>query len=158
MDDGGSLPLSSPSATRPPGLEPGTPGLEGRCSDPTELRAPVIPFQAAPSSRRDLNPRPHPYQGCALPLSYASRQGRRDSNPQPPVLETGALPIELRPSAASANRPLAARGNGWGRSRTADTGVFSAVLYRLSYPALAARGKSPAALLRGWDSNPRPSG
>ena len=20
--------------------------------------------------RRDLNPRPHPYQGCALPLSY----------------------------------------------------------------------------------------
>ena len=28
--------------------------------------------------------------------------------------------------------------NGWGRSRTADTGVFSAVLYRLSYPALSA--------------------
>ncbi len=24
------------------------------------------------SSRGELNPRPHPYQGCALPLSYAS--------------------------------------------------------------------------------------
>ncbi len=23
------------------------------------------------SPNRDLNPRPHPYQGCALPLSYS---------------------------------------------------------------------------------------
>jgi hypothetical protein len=29
--------------------------------------------------------------------------------------------------------------DGWGRNRTADTRVFSAVLYRLSYPAVIQR-------------------
>jgi hypothetical protein len=48
---------------------------------------------------------------------------RRESNPQPPVLETGALPIELRTS------------SGQGQNRTADTTIFSRVLYQLSYLA-----------------------
>ena len=130
-----SRPLSL-SATRPPGLEPGTPGLEGRCSDPTELRAPAIPFQAAPSSRRDLNPRPHPYQGCALPLSYASDRGGGTRTPNRRFWRPVLYQLSYAPLPLPANRPMAARGNGWGRSRTADTGVFSAVLYRLSYPAL----------------------
>ena len=46
--------------------------------------------------------------------------------------------------------PINCSASGWGRIRTADTRVFSAVLYQLSYPALIQ--------LRGGDSNPRPSG
>src|SRR5690606_1261201 len=55
-------------------------------------------------------------------------QARRDSNPQPPVLETGALPIELRTYAPHPH-------HGRGRNRTADTVIFSHVLYQRSYPA-----------------------
>jgi hypothetical protein len=58
---------------------------------------------------------------------------RRESNPQPPVLETGALPIELRTSSS-----------GQGQNRTADTMIFSHVLYQLSYLALP-RTKTRAA-------------
>src|SRR5688572_26741665 len=61
-----------------------------------------------------------------LPLwRHVVKQARRDSNPQPPVLETGALPIELRTFAS-----------GQGRNRTADTTIFSRVLYQLSYLAV----------------------
>ena len=63
-----------------------------------------------------------------------SAQARRDSNPQPPVLETGALPVELRTSDLFPLRH-APTANGQGRSRTADTAVFSRVLYHLSYLA-----------------------
>ena len=63
-----------------------------------------------------------------------SAQARRESNPQPPVLETGALPIELRTSELILLR-LAPITNGQGQSRTADTAVFSRVLYHLSYLA-----------------------
>jgi hypothetical protein len=56
----------------------------------------------------------------------SNQQARRDSNPQPPVLETGALPVELRTF------------YGQGRSRTADTTIFSRVLYQLSYLASSA--------------------
>ena len=37
------------------------------------------------SRGRDLDPRPHPYQGCALPLSYLgiwSGMGESNSRPQ----------------------------------------------------------------------------
>ena len=63
-----------------------------------------------------------------------SAQARRDSNPQPPVLETGALPIELRTSIDVPFRPKP-KAYGQGQSRTADTTVFSRVLYHLSYLA-----------------------
>ena len=56
---------------------------------------------------RELNPRPHPYQGCALPLSYISilvirvirmwLSGKRDSNPRPPAWKASALSTELFP-------------------------------------------------------------
>ena len=76
-------------------------------------------------------------------------QARRDSNPQPPVLETGALPVELRTSVPLRSRrpgPQAGPGDGQGRSRTADTAIFSRVLYQLSYLAKKIRpGPGPRA-------------
>ena len=63
-------------------------------------------------------------------------QARRDSNPQPPVLETGALPVELRTPARTTGHPPAGEPvDGQGRNRTADTAIFSRVLYQLSYLA-----------------------
>ncbi len=63
-------------------------------------------------------------------------QARRDSNPQPPVLETGALPVELRTLARTTGHPPAGEPvDGQGRNRTADTAIFSRVLYQLSYLA-----------------------
>ena len=63
------------------------------------------------SGRWDLNPRPPPWQGGALPLSYCRSPGRR--------------------------RPRVLRGcrlhGAEGQNRTDDTSVFSAVLYQLSY-------------------------
>gem|GEM_PF-3349223 len=75
------------------------------------------------SQRRELNPRPLPYQGSALPLSYigfaaseyhfrsqtpsldystfykggANLSGRRGSNPRPTAWKAVALPTELLP-------------------------------------------------------------
>jgi hypothetical protein len=51
--------------SRPRGLEPPTYGLGVHCS--IQLSYGRIRF---PSPRRGLNPRPRPYQGRALPLSY----------------------------------------------------------------------------------------
>jgi hypothetical protein len=59
------------------------------------------------------------------PNCQTAEHARQDSNLQPPVLETGALPIELR-----------AYTSGQGQNRTADTMIFSHVLYQLSYLAL----------------------
>ena len=59
------------------------------------------------SCYRDLNSGPHPYQGCALPLSYAGRyfnkkvSGRRGSNPRPSAWKADALPTELLPRFSS---------------------------------------------------------
>ena len=51
---------------------------------------------------RDLNPRPLPYQGSALPLSYTGNffcflSGRRGSNPRPSAWKADALSTELLP-------------------------------------------------------------
>ena len=59
------------------------------------------------SGRWDSNPRPSPWQGDALPLSHFR---------------------SLRTPSAPAGRRCAE-----GQSRTGDTGIFSAVLYHLSY-------------------------
>jgi hypothetical protein len=87
------------------------------------------------------------------PIRSAPRRARRrrplhvrqDSNLQPPVLETGALPIELRTSVAglrpgarevdSRRSGVKASPSGQGQNRTADTMIFSHVLYQLSYLA-----------------------
>ncbi len=62
------------------------------------------------------------------------QQARRDSNPQPPVLETGALPVELR-TYVTLTTHYSPSFSGQGRNRTADTAIFSRVLYQLSYLA-----------------------
>ena len=47
---------------------------------------------------RDLNPRPLPYQGSALPLSYIGNlSGRRGSNSRPSAWKADALSTELLP-------------------------------------------------------------
>ena len=49
---------------------------------------------------RDLNPRPLPYQGSALPLSYIGKMhwsGRRGSNSRPSAWKADALSTELLP-------------------------------------------------------------
>ena len=48
--------------------------------------------------------------------------GLRGSNPPPPPWQGGALPNELNP-----------RNGASGRNRTNDTGIFSPLLYQLSY-------------------------
>ena len=63
------------------------------------------------SGRRGSNPRPHPWQGCALPtelLPHAANLSRR--------------PVDADDLAGAE-----------GQNRTDDTSIFSAVLYLLSY-------------------------
>ena len=80
-------------------------------------------------------------------------QARRDSNPQPPVLETGALPIELRTSGCFFPASLGGH-HGQGQNRTADTMIFSHVLYQLSY--LAQKKNPPEPRGAGGESRERP--
>ena len=55
-------------------------------------------FFRSMSRWRELNPRPLPYQGSALPLSYiGGESGRRDSNPRPSAWKANALSTELLP-------------------------------------------------------------
>ena len=73
---------------------------------PSVLETDALPIGAMDlhalwSGRRDLNPRPQPWQGCALPLSYFRKK----------------------------------KDGGGTQSRTGDTGIFSPLLYQLSYPA-----------------------
>ena len=62
-------------------------------------------------------------QSHALPLGYDTDwSGLRGSNSLPPPWQGGALPDELTPQSGAS-----------GRNRTNDTGIFSPLLYRLSY-------------------------
>ena len=58
-----------------------------------------IIYKKKQSRWRDLNSRPLPYQGSALPLSYTGvvLSGRRGSNPRPLAWKANALPTELLP-------------------------------------------------------------
>ena len=53
------------------GVEPLTPALEGRCSI-------QLSYRHKWSGRRDSNPRPSPWQGDALPLSYFRKKNGAD--------------------------------------------------------------------------------
>ena len=57
-----------------------------------------------------------------LPFRTRFWSGLRGSNPPPPPWQGGALPNELNP-----------RNGASGRNRTNDTGIFSPLLYQLSY-------------------------
>ena len=59
---------------------------------------------------------------------FSKWSGLRGSNSLPPPWQGGALPDELKPHGAS------------DRNRTNDTGIFSPLLYRLSYRGLADSG------------------
>ena len=112
--------------------------LEGTPSVPPkkETRSHVSLFLEAPPG---FEPGVKDLQSHALPLGYGAKKwsGQRDSNSLPPPWQGGALPNELCPQNGAS-----------GRNRTNDTGIFSPLLYQLSY-----RGK-PWRLR--WDSNPRP--
>src|SRR5690606_21115845 len=113
---GSAAPLSRTSETHSFGRDPARPSTASAHRRATHhsnplFRRPVSPAQPLPGLQAAIQP-----------------QARRDSNPQPPVLETGALPIELRTYAPQPH-------HGRGRNRTADTVIFSHVLYQLSYPA-----------------------
>ena len=73
---------------------------------------------------------------------------RLESNPQPADYKSAALPVELHQRKNQKNGAL-------GRNRTTDRGIFSPLLYRLSY-----QGKNPFRGNKiwrpGWGSNPRP--
>ena len=64
---------------------------------------------------------------CIAALMMASCwSGRRGSNSLPPPWQGGALPDELRPHNGASDR-----------NRTNDTGIFSPLLYRLSYRGIS---------------------
>ena len=61
--------------------------------------------------------------------------GRRGSNSLPPPWQGGALPDELRPHIRHITAPFRDASD---RNRTNDTGIFSPLLYRLSYRGIGA--------------------
>ena len=75
--------------------------------------------------------------------------GLRGSNSLPPPWQGGALPDELNPHISAA--AFAATVGASGRNRTNDTGIFSPLLYQLSY-----RGRYLIKWRPGRGSNPRP--
>ena len=102
------------------------------------------------SGLRDSNSLPPPWQGGALPNELNPRitvrspflwgkwSGLRDSNSLPPPWQGGALPNELNPQIGAS-----------GRNRTTDTGIFSPLLYQLSYRGISDKEWRPE-----WGSNP----
>ena len=74
-------------------------------------------------------------QTLALPLGYSAKNewsGLRGSNSLPPPWQGGALPDELNPHLLWEYGRLTAFGAS-GRNRTNDTGIFSPLLFQLSY-------------------------
>ena len=93
------------------GLEPTTPSVTGWCSNQLSYRA---------------------ISGADISAPIWS--GRRGSNSLPPPWQGGALPDELRPHIRKNRSNLVLlKGGASDRNRTNDTGIFSPLLYRLSY-------------------------
>ena len=73
-----------------------------------------------------------------------------DSNPQPADYKSAALPIELHRQVPHLF------GGALGRNRTTDRGIFSPLLYQLSYQGILAtqNGLEPStSSVTGWRSN-----
>ena len=84
-------------------------------------------FELPKSVTSDLQSDPFGRSGIfpciQLPRGGFDRWSRRlESNPQPADYKSAALPVELH-----------RHGGASGRNRTTDTGIFSPLLYRLSY-------------------------
>ena len=73
-------------------------------------------------------------KGAKCLLLFHLWSGRRGSNSLPPPWQGGALPDELRPHIRGTGVILVLlKGGASDRNRTNDTGIFSPLLYRLSY-------------------------
>ena len=80
-----------------------------------------------------IEPTPPAWEAGVLPLNYTRIwSGRRDSNPRPSPWQGDALPLSHFRRQVQLNKLL----GGSGRNRTADTRIFSPLLYRLSYRAI----------------------
>ena len=126
------------------GLEPSTSSVTGWRSNQLNYRAMghfLIVLFILWWGEVDSNHRRETRQIYSL-LPLAARQPPQDikflwswrleSNPQPADYKSAALPVELRQHILNFNGAS-------GRNRTTDTGIFSPLLYRLSY-----RGKKMA--------------
>ena len=107
----GAFTLAPQGKTTRIGLEPTTPSVTGWCSNQLSYRA---------------------ISGAIITAPLWS--GRRGSNSLPPPWQGGALPDELRPHIRGTGVILVLlKGGASDRNRTNDTGIFSPLLYRLSY-------------------------
>ena len=107
----GAFTLAPQGKTTRIGLEPTTPSVTGWCSNQLGYRA---------------------ISGVIITTPLWS--GRRGSNSLPPPWQGGALPDELRPHIRGTGVILVLlKGGASDRNRTNDTGIFSPLLYRLSY-------------------------
>ena len=107
----GAFTLAPQGKTTRIGLEPTTPSVTGWCSNQLSYRA---------------------ISGVIITTPLWS--GRRGSNSLPPPWQGGALPDELRPHIRGTGVILVLlKGGASDRNRTNDTGIFSPLLYRLSY-------------------------
>ena len=106
----------SPCMVPMPGTQPPAAGV---CKKRDTLSR--VSFLEAPPG---FEPGVKDLQSHALPLGYGAKKwsGQRDSNSLPPPWQGGALPNELCPQNGAS-----------GRNRTNDTGIFSPLLYQLSY-------------------------
>ena len=84
-------------------------------------------FEPPKSSTADLQSAPFGRSGTC-PLDIKLWSWWLESNPQPADYKSAALPVELHQQSVIKTNLGAS-----GRNRTTDTGIFSPLLYRLSY-------------------------